>query len=271
MAVMLRQAGIPSRVVLGYTHDVPDSKGSFTVTTSDAHAWVEAYFAGLGWVPFDPTPISGQPGAATGSLPWAPHANAGSNNSNDLPNKASLSNPAAQTSSAPSSTHRPTTRHARPQSSFSWTVPLIVLAALAALAIVLLLPFLTRRIQRARRLRQAVAGDGEALWQELAATATDLGYVWSPAHTPRQVADDLSGPTGAAEGSLRTLTAVVERARYAPEGPGDTATVDAEFARVEAALRGRLPVGTRLRAALLPASVIRRASGRRARRSARRH
>ena len=57
MGVMLRLAGVPARVVLGYAHDVPDSSGTFTVTTYDAHAWVEAYFAGIGWVPFDPTPI----------------------------------------------------------------------------------------------------------------------------------------------------------------------------------------------------------------------
>lgn len=29
---------------------------SVTVRNQDAHSWVEAYFAGVGWVPFDPTP-----------------------------------------------------------------------------------------------------------------------------------------------------------------------------------------------------------------------
>ena len=73
MGVMLRLAGVPARVVLGYAHDVPDPTGTFKVSTFDAHAWVEAYFAGIGWVPFDPTPISGISGGSTNDLAWAPH------------------------------------------------------------------------------------------------------------------------------------------------------------------------------------------------------
>lgn len=57
MAVMSRIAGVPARVVLGYA---PDTKrdGKWIVRTDTAHAWVEAYFDGLGWVTFDPTPLS---------------------------------------------------------------------------------------------------------------------------------------------------------------------------------------------------------------------
>jgi transglutaminase-like putative cysteine protease len=256
MAVMLRRAGVPARVVLGYTHGVPDAGGSFKVTTSDAHAWVEAYFTGIGWVPFDPTPIAALPGAATNGLPWAPHASSNSQDNNGIPNKKSLSNQAGPTSSAASSSAKAAHEHSRKRSGVSSTVPLVALGGLALIGLLLLLPFALRRVQRARRLRRAAAGDGEALWDELSATATDLGYVWSSARTPRQVADQLSGPTGGAAGSLRTLTTVVERSRYAPT-PVDGADVDADFARVESALRRRLPAGARLRAALLPPSLLR--------------
>lgn len=54
LALMSRELGMPARVVLGV---VPPAAG-FTgqVTGAMVSAWVEVDFAGLGWVPFDPTP-----------------------------------------------------------------------------------------------------------------------------------------------------------------------------------------------------------------------
>jgi transglutaminase-like putative cysteine protease len=58
MALLLRMAGIPVRVVSGFSPGAPDlgEDGVFTVRDTDAHSWVEVYFTGIGWVPFDPTP-----------------------------------------------------------------------------------------------------------------------------------------------------------------------------------------------------------------------
>jgi len=58
MAVMLRLLGIPSRVAVGFTSGTY-SDGVWTVTDHDAHAWVEVWFPGHGWVAFDPTPGRG--------------------------------------------------------------------------------------------------------------------------------------------------------------------------------------------------------------------
>jgi transglutaminase-like putative cysteine protease len=55
MALMLRMAGIPSRVVGGFAPG-DRTKSRFTVSDFDAHSWVEVYFNGIGWVTFDPTP-----------------------------------------------------------------------------------------------------------------------------------------------------------------------------------------------------------------------
>jgi protein-glutamine gamma-glutamyltransferase len=60
MALMLRYLGIPARVGAGFTSGSYDEdKGRWTVTDHDAHTWVEVWFRGHGWVPFDPTPGRG--------------------------------------------------------------------------------------------------------------------------------------------------------------------------------------------------------------------
>jgi transglutaminase-like putative cysteine protease len=73
MAVMVRTLGLPARWVKGYTGgsmDIDEFQGSgipeeiaaqltgiqtYIVKNSDAHSWVEVYFDGLGWLPFEPT------------------------------------------------------------------------------------------------------------------------------------------------------------------------------------------------------------------------
>jgi transglutaminase-like putative cysteine protease len=56
MGDMLRSLGIPTRLVNGY------GSGTYNTTTNrwevrdeDAHTWVESYFPGYGWIPFEPT------------------------------------------------------------------------------------------------------------------------------------------------------------------------------------------------------------------------
>ena len=57
MAVMLRSVGIPARLAVGYTTgDQVESEPAYTVTDSHSHGWVEVYFPGYDWIPFEPTP-----------------------------------------------------------------------------------------------------------------------------------------------------------------------------------------------------------------------
>ena len=57
MAVLLRSVGVPARVAVGYTAgketEVP---GIYAVTDRNSHGWVEVYFPGYSWIPFEPTP-----------------------------------------------------------------------------------------------------------------------------------------------------------------------------------------------------------------------
>jgi transglutaminase-like putative cysteine protease len=60
MIVLLRSVGIPARWVKGYTGGdyvttLSDNNRIFEVNNGNAHSWVEVYFPGSGWVPFEPT------------------------------------------------------------------------------------------------------------------------------------------------------------------------------------------------------------------------
>jgi protein-glutamine gamma-glutamyltransferase len=63
MTIMLRQLGIPARLVNGFRTGEFNSIGNnWTVRQHHAHSWVEAYFPPYGWIEFDPTPADpGQP------------------------------------------------------------------------------------------------------------------------------------------------------------------------------------------------------------------
>src|SRR5256884_7575994 len=70
--LMLRSLGIPARVGPGYaTGDYDPILNQAVVREHDAHAWVEVWFSGHGWVPVDPTP--GVPPLAATRFPnhWA--------------------------------------------------------------------------------------------------------------------------------------------------------------------------------------------------------
>ncbi|MBL4686270.1 MAG: DUF3488 domain-containing protein [Nannocystaceae bacterium] len=69
MAVLLRESGVPTRLVNGYygAH-YNDIGGYYTVRQADAHSWVEVHFGAPGWVTFDPTPPQGRTAGADAPL-----------------------------------------------------------------------------------------------------------------------------------------------------------------------------------------------------------
>jgi protein-glutamine gamma-glutamyltransferase len=82
MALLLRMGGVPARVATGFTSGSYDRKTrEYVVRDLDAHSWVEAWYPGIGWVTFDPTPAASparaQPdedggGIGSSALPGAP-------------------------------------------------------------------------------------------------------------------------------------------------------------------------------------------------------
>jgi transglutaminase-like putative cysteine protease len=56
MGDMMRSLGIPTRLVNGYgAGTFNTATNRFEVRSSDSHTWVESYFPGYGWIPFEPT------------------------------------------------------------------------------------------------------------------------------------------------------------------------------------------------------------------------
>lgn len=73
LAVLLREVGVPTRIVNGYYGAHLNEVGDFyAVRQADAHSWVEVHFGSLGWITFDPTPPSGR--LAGDDAPWWPAA-----------------------------------------------------------------------------------------------------------------------------------------------------------------------------------------------------
>jgi hypothetical protein len=61
MVMLLREIGIPSRLVTGFQEGTYSRFfSSYVVRQRDAHAWVEAWMPGSGWTTYDPTPPAGR-------------------------------------------------------------------------------------------------------------------------------------------------------------------------------------------------------------------
>jgi hypothetical protein len=68
MAVLVRELGLPARIAVGYQAGTLQDDGTYLVQSKNAHAWVEVFFEGYGWLPFEPTPGHGtSPNAQPGT------------------------------------------------------------------------------------------------------------------------------------------------------------------------------------------------------------
>ncbi|TKJ28655.1 transglutaminaseTgpA domain-containing protein [Blastococcus sp. CCUG 61487] len=257
MAVMVRAAGMPARVALGYTPGTREDDGSRIVTTDDAHAWVEVYFVGVGWVPFDPTPIDRDRRA---DLPWAPRFAL-----EDRPDIAALPAPAPGLGAESQIPEVDLglgdlggAADAGAEDSRTW--PLVVGFGLLAAGMGVA-PAGLRLLQRRRRLAD---GSATALWDELTATADDLGVTRDPAWTPREAGRALAGrmPAGPGAAAVGRLARAEERASYGPATSGQDEGLDGALREARRALAGSVDSRERLRAAFWPASLVADVRGR---------
>ncbi|NQX27895.1 transglutaminase domain-containing protein [Microbacteriaceae bacterium VKM Ac-2854] len=270
MAVMAREQGIPARLAIGYQPGTFTSSGdgetsNFRVSSSDLHAWPELYFAGVGWLPFEPTPSRGTPAGYT--LPSTDSAAPGTTPSDQASSSTEESAaPEAGVTPTPTATSATTAAAATGTGDGGAAPQLWLLSVL-----LLLIPAVLRFIQRVRRRRRAQDGAVESTWAELLASARDLGVVIDDGDSPRVIEGELAaamarriGPVPL--GELAALRAAVERERYAAAPAHGTAKTGFAWIRIEplvAALRGSANPGERILAAVLPRSVATGAGRRR--------
>lgn len=264
MGVLLRAVGIPSRVVIGYTAGY-ESGSARVITTEDAHAWVEVFFPTIGWVIFDPTPLSDGRGVTP---PYVTSENSRSNAPGQSADTNTPSSAAAAPSSsgaAPSSVNRAEDAVA-PSSGGSPGIKPLLLTVLVLMLLAALIggPATIRQWQRRTRLHAVAAGGpnaATAAWRELLAESWDRGTAVPSTDTVRLAANRLARDHGLDDegrNGLRTMVGAIERSWY---GTGGSADHRADPGLADALRKVRDSFGRNaplaLRARLLPRSVLR--------------
>ncbi|GGF17195.1 transglutaminase family protein [Subtercola lobariae] len=263
MAVMARTLGIPSRIAIGYhpgpsTSTQSDGTTTYDVYSDQLHAWPELWFAGVGWLSFEPTPGLGL-----------------------VPPAYSLSNYAAVSAAAPvrdsaGSTAAPTAPKAKAETDPSITAaadPQVQAAAqvrawLIALVVVLLAgavaatPAIWRRVRRRRRLHQMLRGAQPATlgWAEIADTASDYRFDVTEGETARAFAERIGHIYRMPPEPVAALLAAAEKEQFARPGsaeasPEQRAELVADVRAVIAAISAQASAADDRRALLLPLSL----------------
>jgi transglutaminase-like putative cysteine protease len=218
--VLLRASGIPSRLITGYSQgDLTSEPGKRVMRGSDAHAWVQVWYPGVGWVDDDPTAnaVLSDAGTAASAKPSE---------------SASPSPSASPSASVSPEAARPASGH-RGQSLPGGRLGLAALLV-GALALAQLMVAIRRRRARARPKgspapRGAAGGPVLQAYLRLDAALTAAGSGRAPDETPRELAGRLAalsvtaGPTA----DLTTAVDLLERECYAVEPLASAQTVAA--------------------------------------------
>jgi transglutaminase-like putative cysteine protease len=270
MAVLARLLGIPARVVVGYTAGTGTGNGTYTVETSDAHAWPELYFRGFGWLRMEPTPAGRAPGQGTAfapaySLPpnFAGHPGAGSFTT---PNHAGTASTGSRRLPVPGGFGRKggdpvgTSGAAAGRGHGAGGASALLIALATLLAVALITPRAARSLIRRRRWLTAHsdAARAHAAWSELLDDLADYGIRRHPGQTPRAVAKSVTAllrlPEPGRQALLR-ITQAEEQASYARQ-PSPSGALRADVVTVRDAISGSVTKSARWRARLLTASAV---------------
>nr|PZN39496.1 MAG: hypothetical protein DIU70_09360 [Bacillota bacterium] len=237
MAVMLRTLGIPARWVQGFAV-YPGEATEVAVRNRDAHAWVEAYFPGYGWVIFDPTPRGDIPPPDRSYVPPPtsetgledPFLNDPTLNPENRPATPSGVEP------DPGPTRGDGTSAAGPGLARSWLRAAAL--ALGALAVLLVL-FGALRLRTGIAWRQPDLAVQQA-YEHLTRLLGQFGYGPLPSQTPREYLGALTRSFPELYPALVPLVTAYEQVRYGPPDAAPPPEAAAAAQGALAAVRERL-------------------------------
>ena len=252
MALMLRELGIPARVAAGFTSGHYDREQKrWIVVDRNAHTWVEVWFKGYGWLPFDPTPGRGQLGATYTSSSFrfdvggAQGALAGAGQrARDLLREAQ--GPDRPRGADPGGTRQGGTGGAATSRAGRGIVTLLLLLGLVAALLLTAAKVVRRGMRYLTRDPRALAG---ATRRDLVGFMADQGVPVPDSATPTELGAILERQFGVhSPGLVDALTV----ARFGPPERADEAARNArrELRRVRRALRAKLSLPRRTRGLL---------------------
>jgi len=223
-AAMARTLDVPARVAVGFTQGLLTPDGVYSVLGRNAHAWPEVWFDGYGWVPFEPTPGRGLPGAEayTGIEPQQDTGETPPPESTTTlpPTTTTIAGqpPPEQNQSPPADQQQPIVLDI--PFDFAAPVPwlLIVLGA-AVVGGLLALPEVARRWRRRRR--GPITDPTQALldlWDRAMRALSALGFRGDPAQTPIEVSDRATAAFPVVARPLHDLAVAATAASFAPHG-----------------------------------------------------
>lgn len=243
-AVLARQLGAPSRVVVGYQLDTPLTAEiqERVVTENMIHAWPEVWLEGQGWVRFEPTNKLNQTTDQASRTPSVSSAGVDANRT-DLPD---LEEPILR-AEAPLVPGRS-----------RWWLLTVVLAAPVLYGLIVIG---AKRVRRARRQRQSADRRVLGAWRETQDRFMELGLPSSPAQSAGSIAIELDriDLRDVAE-PVAQLGPFIDTALYAQHPISDDEATNAWMmaATAVAAARSTASLGTRVRARLDPRTLSRR-------------
>lgn len=139
--LLLRAAGIPARLAVGYSQGEKTEFG-YLVRLKDGHAWPEVYFPDAGWVPFEPTPMQ----------PDRPYSANNDANRNDERSEITAEDRRSNASLPPPSTGPNEADEVQKSTTTRWIIWAIVLLMVILCVVGLWLVFVKKRWKKPPRL-----------------------------------------------------------------------------------------------------------------------